>query len=213
MSINRQEHWDRAFTKNLTEKLGWYEPTSQQTLDLIQKIALPKDSKILNVGNGSSTLIDDLLVLGYTNLIGTDISSKALATAKQRLGEGADRVEFIEDDLTNPTRLNLLEKIDLWNDRAVLHFFLSKKEIKSYFDLLKKILNTNGYVIIAAFSLNGHDKCCGLDLQRYDAKMIHENLGDEFELIETFDYTFINPYGSERPYVYTLFQRVNSLRS
>jgi SAM-dependent methyltransferase len=206
--INHQQHWDAAFSKNTTEKLGWYEKKSQQTLDLIAKTNLPKDATILNVGNGSSTLIDDLLQLEYSNIIATDISEKALASSKERLGDFATKVDFVVDDLTNPSVLSLLKNIDLWNDRAVLHFFLSEEEKKSYVDLMIKVLKPKGYAIIATFALEGHDTCCGLPLQRYDAEKLQELLGDNFELKETFNYTFMNPYGGERPYVYTLFQKI-----
>lgn len=206
-AIDYQTHWNKAYEKNPTEKLGWYEEKSEQTLNLISKTNLPKDATILNVGNGSSTLIDDLISQDYTNIIASDISSKALASARERLGSNAEKVQFIEDDLTKSTKLNSLS-VDLWNDRAVLHFFLTKAEINAYFNLLKKVLKPNGYVIIATFAIEGAEKCCGLPLQRYNAEMIQERLGVGFKLVEAFDYTFVNPYGGERPYVYTLFQKI-----
>lgn len=206
-TINYQSHWNKAYEQHPTEKLGWYEEKSQQTLDLIAKTGLPKEATILNVGNGSSTLIDDLIAKGYTNLIASDISSVALTSAKERLGSDAEKVQFIEDDLTNATKLNSLS-VDLWNDRAVLHFFLKKEEQQAYVDLMKQIIKSKGYAIIATFALNGAEKCCGLPLQRYNAQKLQELLGNCFRLIETFDYVFMNPYGGERPYVYTLFQKL-----
>lgn len=207
-TINYQQHWDAAFTKNPTDKLGWYEKKPQQTLDLIGKTNLPKEATILNVGSGSSILIDNLLELGYTNILATDFSAKALLSGKERLNQKADKVQFIVDDLTNPTKLNLLNNIDLWNDRAVLHFFLSDEEKKNYVNLMKKVLKPKGFAIIATFALDGHDKCCGLSVQRYDAQKLQELLTDDFELKETFNYAFINPNGDERSYVYTLFQKI-----
>ena len=205
--IDYKKHWDKAYVMKPTEELGWYEKRSQQTLDLIEKTGLPKDAKILNVGSGSSTLIDDLLSMGYSNLIAADISAKALEVTKQRLNSNAGNVQFIQDDLTNPKKLNELENIDLWNDRAVLHFFRKEEEICSYFNLLKKLLKKDGYAIIATFALHGAEKCCDLTLRRYNTEMIQERLGKDFELIENFDFTYINPRGGERPYVYTLFKR------
>jgi hypothetical protein len=32
---------------------------------------------------------------------------------------------------------------------------------------------------------------------------------NDFELKKSFNDTFINPFGGERPYIYTLFQRKN----
>ncbi|MDY0781473.1 class I SAM-dependent methyltransferase [Tenacibaculum sp. IB213877] len=202
-----QQHWDAAYAKNPAEKLGWYEPKSEEILKLIQKTTLSHNAKILNVGIGSSTLIDDLLATNFSNIIANDLSSEALSSLKKRLGEASKKVEFIQDDLTNPTELHKLTSVDLWIDRAVLHFFLTVAEQQSYFNLLKKLVQPNGFVIIAVFALNGAEKCCGLQLQRYNKEMLQEKLGDDFQLVDSFDHTFINPYGGERPYVYTLFKR------
>ena len=207
-TLSYQQHWDTEFTKNPIEKLGWYEERSQQTLDLINKTNIPKDAAILNVGSGSSMLIDELLELGYTNILAADISSRALESTKKRVGEDVTKVQFIVDDLTSPTKLNKLKNIDLWNDRAVLHFFLSDEDKKIYVDLMKKVIKPKGFAIIATFALDGSDKCSGLPLQRYDSAKLEELLTGHFELKETFNYTFINPYGGERPYVYTLFQKI-----
>ena len=204
---NFQEHWNTAYTKNVTAKLGWFEESSTETLDLIKRTKLNKTAKILNVGVGSSMLIDELLIEGYTNLIANDLSEKALNNLKERLGEDSSKITFIADDLMKPEKLNKLKNVDLWNDRAVLHFFLKEEEQLAYFNLLKKVVNHNGFVIIAVFALNGAEKCCGLELQRYDAVMLEKKLGEDFKLIEEFNHTFVNPYGGERPYIYTLFQR------
>ena len=207
-----KKHWDNAYAKSLTEKLGWYEEKSIKTLELIAKTNLSKDAVILNVGVGSSTIIDDLVKDKYTNIIANDLSENSLTKLKERLGKNISNVKFIVDDLTNSKKLNQLKTIDLWNDRAVLHFFLKEDEKQAYFNLIKKLVKPNGFVIIAVFALDGAEKCCGLELQRYNAEMIAKRLGDDFILKEKFNYTFLNPFGGERPYVYTLFQRKNQMK-
>lgn len=205
--INYSDHWDNAYLKNPTEKLGWYEEKSTKTIELIKETSLPNTARILNVGVGSSTIIDDLIAEGYTDLIANDLSEKSLQNLKNRLETNSSKIEFILDDLTNPSKLNTLDKVDLWNDRAVLHFFLKEEEQQSYFSLINKLVKPNGFVLIAVFALEGAEKCCGLPLQRYNAEMIANKLGNDFSLQSSFNYTFINPYGGKRPYVYTLFQR------
>ena len=203
-----KKHWNEAYLNNKTEKLGWFEKKSEQTLTLINEAKLFKYALILNVGAGSSTLIDNLLADGFSNIIANDLSEEALESLKNRVGEN-DKVKFIVDDLLNPSKLNKLENIDLWNDRAVLHFFLKEEEIKAYFNLLKKVLKANGFVIISVFAKNGAEKCCGLSVKRYDLEMLENELGTDFELKNSFNYTFVNPFGGERPYIYALFQRIN----
>ncbi|MBK7409826.1 MAG: hypothetical protein IPJ40_18335 [Saprospirales bacterium] len=38
--------------------------------------------------------------------------------------------------------------------------------------------------------------------------MLAEQLGPDFQLVQAIDYTYYMPSGDERPYVYTVFQRV-----
>ena len=208
VSIDFKKHWNSAYLKNQTENLGWYEEKSEQTLALIQETKLPKNATILNVGAGSSSLIDNLLEEGFSHIIANDLSNESLKPLKLKFDKN-NKVEFIVDDLLNPSKLNKLKNIDLWNDRAVLHFFLSKEEVTAYFNLLKMVLKPKGFVIIAVFAKNGADKCAGLPLKKYNVKMLENELGNDFELKKSFNYTFVNPFGGERPYIYTLFQRKN----
>jgi SAM-dependent methyltransferase len=205
---NLTSHWDKTYTREI-EKLGWYEENPEQSLNLIEKCKLNKDASILNVGAGASTLIDELVKSGYENIIANDLSSKALEKLKERLGNNSSKVKWIVDDLTQPTQLNHLGEIDLWHDRAVLHFFNEPAEQNSYFELIQKLVKKEGFVIIASFNLDGAEKCSGLYVFRYNKEMIQKRLGSDFELIEAFDHTYKMPSGDTREYVYTLFQRKN----
>ena len=95
----------------------------------------------------------------------------------------------------------------LWHDRAVLHFLLEEKQRSAYLSLLKRIVRKGGYVIIATFSLKGASKCSGLTVKNYDQDMLSDFLGEEFKLLEGFDYLYHMPSGDERSFIYTLFQR------
>ena len=204
---NLKEHWNKAYNK-VDNELGWFEENPIQTMQLIDSCRFKKDARILNVGVGTTTLIDTLLDAGYNNLIANDLSDIALEKLKKRIQKSHDyNLNCIADDLTNPSKLQNLEPIDLWIDRAVLHFFLKEEEQTAYFNLIKKIVAKGGYILIAVFALDGAEKCCGLDLKRYDLKMLQHSLGADSQLIDSFNYTFINPFGGERPYVYTLFKK------
>ncbi|MDP3352398.1 MAG: class I SAM-dependent methyltransferase [Flavobacteriaceae bacterium] len=210
--IDYKSHWEKVYNKTEFDKLGWYEKEAAPSLDLIQLCNLPKDAKILNVGAGATTFVDDLLKLGYTNLLANDISAPALEVLKNRLNdEHQNNVKFIVDDLTNPTKeLLKINNIDVWHDRAVLHFFTDENDQNTYFDLLRKGLKPRGFVIIAVFNLEGALKCSGLDVFRYDADMLQNKLGNNFKLLKTFNYTYTMPSGDERSYVYTLFQHLSN---
>lgn len=207
-SIDYTKHWNTVYKTNEDEKLGWYEDHPESTLRLIDKCHLSPDAAILSVGAGTSTLIDSLLDRGFTNIIANDLSEVALKNLKARILKKYDyQLNCVVDDLIKPKALLKLKPVDLWIDRAVLHFFLSKEEQDAYFKTIRTVVRKRGYVLIAVFSSKGAEKCSGLSLQRYNAEMLQTHLGLDFKLIEAFDHVYINPTGGERPYIYTLFQR------
>ncbi len=203
-SSNLQAHWDKTYLSKPQEKLGWYEVDLSATLNLLAKASLKKDAHIFIVGAGSTTLVDELLALGYTNLTATDISQVALELLAKRVDN--EGVSYIVDDLTNPTVLEDIEPVDFWLDRAVLHFFTEKKAQDTYFDLLKRKVKGGGFVLLAEFSLTGRTKCSGLPVRRYSIEMYEKHLGDQYQLITSFDYGYVKPStGEVRPYVYGVF--------
>ena len=62
-------------------------------------------------------------------------------------------------------------------------------------------------MILAEFNLEGAKKCSSLDVFNYNEEMLQERLGTEFKLLNSFNYTYTQPSGNTREYVYTLFQR------
>ena len=206
-ALNLQKHWDKAYLNTSQEKLGWYEVDLSATLNLLAKAHLKKDAHILISGAGNTTLVDELVALGYTNLTATDISQVALDLLAKRIDN--EVVRYIVDDLTSPSLLNQLAPVDFWLDRAVLHFFTEKKDQDTYFDLLKRKVKGGGFVLLAEFSLTGRTKCSGLPVRRYSVAQFQAHLGAAFQLVESFDYAYEKPAtGEVRPYVYGLFGRV-----
>ena len=204
--VNSKQHWEDVYAKTDHEKLGWFEENPQPSLDLIAKCNLNTNSAILNVGAGATTLVDKLIDLKYNNIIATDISENALKVLTDRINSH-QTVKTIVDDLTQPTKLKNMPKVDLWHDRAVLHFFIEEQDQNTYFDLLKSKINPKGYVILATFNFDGATKCSGLPIKQYDANLLSQKLGDDFKLLESFDHIYTMPSGDTRAYVYTLFQK------
>lgn len=202
-----KKHWECIYDSREINQLGWYEETPKQSLELFDKCKLDKNELILDVGSGASLFVDNLINRGYRNIVATDISKTALEKLKGRLGKNASLVKWIVDDLTQPKHLQELKNVAVWHDRAVLHFLTKESERKTYLSTLLRAVKKGGYVIIAAFSLQGACKCSGLDVRRYDQNMLKKFLGDEFKLLQHFNYLYHMPSGNVRPYVYTLFQR------
>ena len=205
-NLDLKSHWDKTYSRNAVDTLGWYEEHPQPSLDLIQKCNLKPDARILNIGAGASILIDKLIDLNYQNILVNDICSVALDKLKQRLETKSNTIIPILDDVTKSNYLTDIEPVNLWHDRAVLHFFNTDSEQDAYFNLLKKLVKKGGYVIIASFNLQGADKCSGLPIFKYNTQMLTEKLGSDFTLIDDFDYVYTMPSGNTRNYVYTLFR-------
>ena len=204
-----REHWNNAYQNNVVEKLGWFEDDPVASIDLIEKCNLSKDALIFNAGAGATTLISLLLEKGYSNILVNDISSLALDKLKSSINNNSN-VRFIVDDLTNPTTSLNIKNVDLWHDRAVLHFFVQQSQQDAYFNLLKRKVKDGGYVIFSEFAIDGAKKCCGLDILNYSDEMFQERLGDDFELLESFNHLYKHPSnGNTRKYIYGLFKRIN----
>ena len=200
-------HWNRTYGRNPEEKLGWYENDPSATFGLIAETGLPLSAVILNAGAGSTTLIDLLIEKGYRNLIATDISEVALDKLRERTGNHPS-VTFISDDLTAPRKLNQIAPVDLWVDRAVLHFFTQKEDRETYIRLIGEKVKPGGFAILAQFNLQSAEKCSGLPVYRYNKEMLEEIMSPGFSLIKHFDYDYTNPSGGIRTYIYTLFKRL-----
>ncbi|MEN8247867.1 MAG: class I SAM-dependent methyltransferase [Bacteroidota bacterium] len=207
--INPSDHWNKVYANKDTELLGWYEDDVSPTLRLVRKSGAGPNSRILNIGAGSTMLVDSLLALGYTNLIATDISEVALMSLQERIGDKSNMVDWIVDDLTRPSQLNKLEPVDLWIDRAVLHFFTERNDQDTYFALMKQMVHKFGYVILAQFSAESADMCSGLPVHRYSLDTLNLKMGSDFKLITSFDHLYSMPSGDLRPYIYTLYQRIS----
>ena len=208
-NYNYKTHWDNAYKKNSSKNLGWFESDPKLSIELIEKCNLNKDSVLFNAGAGTSKLIKLLIKKGFKNIIINDISSIAIKKLQNKL-QNKPSIKFIQDDLTNPKKLLKINKVDLWHDRAVLHFFQEKYQQENYFNLLKKVVKKDGHVILCEFNLGGAKKCCGLDIFNYDKKMLIKKLGKDFVLLEAINYTYKHPYnGNKREYIYTLFKRIN----
>jgi ubiquinone/menaquinone biosynthesis C-methylase UbiE len=152
------------------------------------------------VGGGTSTLVDDLLDRGYSDVTVLDISAPALEESKRRLGARAGRVQWIAGDVTSIT---LPERVfDLWHDRAVFHFLTDRQARLRYLELVRRSVRPGGHVVVATFGPQGPEKCSGLDVVRYDAEGIHSEFGAHFERIDQSIEVHTTPWGSEQQFVY-----------
>lgn len=198
------QHWNEIFSTKSDSELGWFEGDVAQTIQFLDRIPQADGPTIFLPGAGTSILVDALLSRG-AHLILNDISDEALKKLRQRIGSHPDRLTWLHHDMSRPLPGGL-PPADIWIDRAVLHFLLDETQIAGYFDNLRSALRPGGYALLAEFSISGAPTCAGLDVHRYSVEELAGRMGAGFELVRQEEYTFINPAGAPRPYVYALFR-------
>ena len=201
----RQHHWDGVYLSKAAQELTWFQLHVATSLRLIRQARLGKDAAIIDVGGGTSTLVDDLLDQGYTNLTVLDISPKALNASRARLAQAASRVKWIEADIT---QVKLPEQaFALWHDRALFHFLIDAGDRAAYVAAVARSVRPGGYVILAAFAESGPERCSDLPVLRYRPDTLQSELGDTVALVEHRSEDHRTPGGLVQPFIYCLFQR------
>jgi SAM-dependent methyltransferase len=175
-------------------------PHLEKSLALIERAAECPAASIIDVGGGESTLVDDLLAIGYENITVLDVSETAIDVTRKRLKGAAARVRWIFGDVTNV----ILEPkaYDVWHDRAVFHFLTTDQERAAYVERVAHAVRTGGHVIVGTFGPEGPTKCSGLDVVRYDAESLHNEFGVRFRLVESSKELHETPFGTKQQFLY-----------
>lgn len=198
-----KKHWENVYRTKSPLKVSWYQQDPILSLSLITRAELPLDAPIIDVGGGSSTLVDRLYDEAFTNISVLDISSSALAHVKARLADKADAVHWYEEDVT---RFKPPQRFALWHDRAVFHFLTNSADRERYVNVLKQALKPRGHIIIMTFAIDGPSKCSGLEIVQYDAEKLTAELGPGFKLVETGHETHHTPAGNQQKFAYFHFR-------
>lgn len=60
---------------------------------------------------------------------------------------------------------------------------------------------------MATFADDGPARCSGLDVERYDAQKLQNEVGDDFQLITSFRENHKTPSGAVQKFIYAHFQK------
>ncbi|MHB8220269.1 MAG: class I SAM-dependent methyltransferase [Acidimicrobiales bacterium] len=170
----REGHWDAAYTTRGVEGVSWYQPRPVVTLELLDSLSVPPGTAIIDVGGGASSLVGHLIDRGFDDLTVIDVSSEALAAARDRVPDDAAVTWLHHDILTwDPPRI-----FGVWHDRAVFHFLTQPEDRERYRKVLRAGLAPGGIAIMATFAPDGPDSCSGLPVARYGAEELASVIGD-----------------------------------
>jgi SAM-dependent methyltransferase len=199
-----RDRWDEVYGRLAVDRVSWYRPHLEQSIALIEDVCPDRGAAIIDVGGGASTLVDDLLARGFTNLTVLDISAKALDAARGRLGERAASVRWLTGDVTRVPFAT--GAYDLWHDRAVFHFLRDEADRRRYVAAVRSALKPGGHVIIATFGPDGPERCSGLEVVRYSPEALHAEFGGDFEPVRSTREVHQTPAGKDQPFTTCLFR-------
>jgi SAM-dependent methyltransferase len=198
--MNAQLHWDKVYGTKAPDEVSWFRPHVEKSMSFIERSSPAHSARIIDVGGGESTLVDDLLERGYANVTVLDISGTAISVTKGRLAGRADFVEWLVGDVT---KIDLpADTYEVWHDRAVFHFLTSAADRAAYVERVRVSVRRGGHVIIGTFGPEGRTKCSGLDVNRYDADSLHGEFGRRFRLIDSTKELHETPFGTTQQFLY-----------
>ena len=204
--MQSKAHWEHVYSSKATDSVSWFQEHADLSLHLIEETGVATAAAIIDVGGGASTLVDDLLAKGYSNLTVLDLSRAALLAAEVRLGTGARMVSWLEADIT---KANLpANAFDVWHDRAVFHFLVSAEDRRAYVQNVVRSMKPRAHVIIATFAEDGPTRCSSLPVVRYSPSELHAAFGELFTLVQHKREMHHTPSGTVQPFTYCHFRKV-----
>jgi cyclopropane fatty-acyl-phospholipid synthase-like methyltransferase len=199
----RSTYWENVHDGKDVDGVSWWQSVPELSLGLVDRTGVPRDAPVIDVGAGWSTLVDHLVERGYTDLTAVDLSTTALKTVRDRLGDAGSQVRLEVADVLD---LHLGRRYALWHDRAVFHFLVEPEERDDYRASLDRHLERDGWCVVATFGPDGPTTCSGLPIVRYT----HEELAAQFpgfELVGTSGEEHVTPWGATQQFTAVLLRR------
>lgn len=198
--MENKTHWEHIYHTKESTQVSWYQLHPRLSLQYIQNTGVNKTAHIIDVGGGTSTLVDHLLDDGFQHITVLDVAVAALKLAQQRLGKRAESVTWLEADITQTVLPH--HEYDVWHDRAVFHFLTAAQDRQHYINTVKEAVKPGGHVIVATFANDGPERCSGLEVARYDPQGLHNEFGADFELLDSAREEHHTPFGTEQKFIY-----------
>ena len=196
------EHWDHRYASIGDATVSWFQADPATSVELIGSVA-GSTASVVDVGGGASHLVDRLLEVGYRDLTVVDLSTEALTTARDRVGEAP--VTWVVADVRDwqPVRT-----FDVWHDRAAYHFLTDPDDQQHYWQLVHDTVVPGGHVIVATFADDGPEQCSGLPVTRYSASQLAVAMGERFTVLESQSEQHTTPTGGTQSFVWVLARRI-----
>lgn len=201
----RSTHWETVYRTKAADAVSWHRKHLDVSIGLLERGGLGVGSRVIDVGGGASTLVDDLFARGVGRVTVLDLSAAALEVAKARLGVRAAQVDWRVGDVT---RIALpAGHFSAWHDRAVLHFLTREEEARAYARQAAAAVASGGIAVVGGFAPDGPMRCSGLDVARRSAEDIARLLAPSFRPLDTRREMHRTPGGALQAFEYVLLER------
>ena len=201
--MDTEAHWNRVYGSKKPDEVSWYQTSPEESMRFIRQLG-GTSARVIDVGAGASGLVDALLHAAYPRPIALDLSAEGLEHAKRRLGPRAELVDWIVGDVTSEPAL---PDVDVWHDRAVLHFLTQLEDQQAYARLAASTVRRGAHAVIGTFAPDGPERCSGLQVQRHDGASMALLLGAPFELLEERRQVHRTPSGAEQRFCWSVLRR------
>ena len=222
--MDRHTHWTDVYRARRPDEVSWFQPRTELSRAMIERLLPDREAPILDVGGGASRLAAELRAAGYRDITVLDLAAAALAEARRAVGatpsaqaptleraaerapdRAGSRIRWVVADMLATPLAD--GAVALWHDRAAFHFLTDPGDRDRYRDEMRRVLRPGGLALVATFAEDGPDRCSGLPVVRYGPREMEEALGDGVELLESLRETHRTPSGSTQAFRYFLCRR------
>jgi trans-aconitate methyltransferase len=196
-------HWDEVYAAGETAS-AWFQPHPLMSLRMFDTAGILADDSVVDVGGGASPLAGALLERGFADITVLDISAAGMTYARQRLGDRAERVEWLVADVREwePWR-----RYRVWHDRAVFHFLTTAEDRRHYLRALDAATEPEAIAVFGCFAHDGPRHCSGLPVARYSSLDLADQLGTQWTLIRHAREEHVTPEGLVQPFCWTALRK------
>jgi SAM-dependent methyltransferase len=202
--MDLKDHWNNVYSTKAETKVSWFQNYPKTSVEFLDLFALPLSANIIDIGGGDSHFVDVLIDKGYENIWVLDISAKAIVRARERLGERAEKVNWIVSDVTE---FKPEVKFDFWHDRAAFHFLTTEEQIYKYVNIAEDAIKPDGYLILGTFSEEGPKKCSGLEIKQYSEASMSARFEVAFDRIKCIQENHLTPFNTIQNFLFCSFRK------
>jgi SAM-dependent methyltransferase len=197
-------HWEAVYGAKAPDEVSWFEREPSISLLLVERLVGSPSTGVIDVGGGTSLLVDRLVARGFDDVTVLDISEHALAVVRARLGALATRVTFLHEEIA---RWEPERQYGIWHDRAVFHFLTEPAARDRYVEVAARAVSPGGALVLAAFAPGGPTSCSGLPVSRYSADELAELFASSFSPIDDRRELHTTPRGEMQPFTWVALRR------